>query len=783
MVTVLIAVVVAGCQNRTEAGRGLEDFGTDGGKDSLFPAQLYPDSFSGYYSVSVQLLNCLYDSVSGKAYDMPLSLDIGGEQSETAQAVSIGSSDGVSGPSVLWVDDYSQSSPSPTASPVTKIGGAPGENDGGPISGFSTVPYWMGNPVVDGWPSDAPYPCASSVINDPNAQSSSGQPLLQHPGANQPCQSQGMVVDNTGTFDYEQRFSGTWVLYLPSETIVLDVLPKPIDQLVAAAFNPFAGYLPFKASYAWSEPTPVAATGVGVTRWQPGMLASVPTFTKPNSPGDPGDGPRHYVPTTCADMVRLRDGSNVYNSGRSGVGPVAWSSPFSDPQMGYSQPLDAVFAVDAEDVYTNPLGAGGSPVLLFLAAYMEPQQQEIGYAIPLESTTPPNSVMSQIAHTLQISIRNPGYAGDSCAPSTATSATVVGGMLDSIDLSNGQFGTVGTTPAFSIIANSKMRNANFASTNLTSAILAYDDTTGAQWGKAILDQSTMIGIDMSGAASNVPNWQGSSLYGVNLGKAILQANSDGVVGGVQLCKVTGGQKQYIYRNELITAPLLPGDADAACDTIEQKQQTVAGSNAKTDMPSGCQPATCIYVSIYNNSHVTLSQGAFSCASGHPMSTGGNPNPSTPPLQSTSESFVTPLETVQVSWATDVAKNDATAALDCELTLNNGADGKFRIAVQNNGGSDMSAPVGFAIDSGTCFDDSARGCYPPSYASSKTALVGSYPPLSAATFTGSNGATATYVDVIICEPDQAVSGVCPATAALPGIPYPSPASPSASAGGS
>jgi hypothetical protein len=118
-------------------------------------------------------------------------------------------------------------------------------------------------------------------------------------------------------------------------------------------------------------------------------------------------------------------------------------------------------------------------------------------------------------------------------------------------------------------------------------------------------------------------------------------------------------------------------------------------------------------------------------------------------------WIAPLQTAQFGLQ---PSGTTSTNIKCGITFANGADGKIRISADTSSGSVVAT-----VDSGTCFA-------PTSTANPNPCLPRSADGTSPVAFSTNQYVknNATFVDVIMCEPDAVTSNACPTTAALPGL---------------
>lgn len=504
---------------------------------------------------------------------------------------------------------------------------------------------------------------------------------------------------------------GSWAVYLPSATFELD-LQEPL---------PFP-YLPQYEIDGQPPDSPgTLFTGILVTRSRPGGLQD-PIFTTSSAQGYGQSPPSSsFVPGNCYDPVSLVNGANAGYATTSN-----WSFRGIDENAKTFN-----FTPAGNDFVPFNDGSYQWPVLMLVSAFLDTNdgaQGELGLRddtnAGLETTGPAvNTATSTVPHYLQIAVRNVDGVDCSGSGKVFDIPVAIGADLGGINLASAQL------PG-AVLANSDLTGASLTQVSLaagtgdTQPNLSYADLSGTATTPtpAIgvnFEAAQLIGTDLSDMTLTRADFQNTNLLLADLqGSSVAQVN----FGGARYCRTT--LPDGSVNNDDCSALLTP-----------QTPWTPPPDTA------GCDPTTCVFVSLYNNTTRTLARGLDWCVDGRFAS---SPEPPT---------WVAPLVTGQFQVAVDPQSSGSTTTIKCGITFANGAAGKVRVVVDTTSGAVVPA-----IDSGTCFGATSDACLP--HAADGTSAI----KLSSTT-TQKDGAT--FVDVIACEP-AAYTTTCPTTAALPGV---------------
>lgn len=571
--------------------------------------------------------------------------------------------------------------------PKSVVPAGNGQGGWGQMVGFTTVPYWNGKSAT----SPGPYDANTDANNN-----------------------------------LKPNFSGTWTVYTPSSMLQFQVFTSlgwPYTPAYYMSANP------------QTQPGALA-TGVFLTRWQMGG-GQIPIYTKNSSVAGYGSTPpdSSFVPGTCWDPLVLLNGgdpdpalptaspvpspTNLYN-------PTDWS------YQGYDPGPPAVnwsFVPAGNDFPPLQNAFAAAPVMLANGDVATNGEQDL--QVPLRSST--NQDRSVTPHYVKAFYRV--MANQQCSGSTAnvTNSVAIGANLSQINLAFAHAGDA-------TLANSDLSGANMAATTFIGS-------SGTNFAYADLSDSSGTKTMLAGA-----NMQGANLTGANLSNATVYSNPAGLdISNAKLLmtNLTGisasDWNNVVKAGTQFCGTILPGQTlpdNTNCDTLIKDQK----ADWSSIQPTNCDPGSCVYVSLYNNSTRTLAQGASQCSEGQTQQVASQNAPS----------FIAPMDTARWSWQlTAGQKADQNKnVIDCQLTYANGASGKIQTHATSNGTTaTFTADSGFCIAGGQCL---------PLSADNETPVVVNVN--QDTTYTDG-----TYYNIVVCDASAATKGVCPTTAALPGLP--------------
>lgn len=520
------------------------------------------------------------------------------------------------------------------------------------------------------------------------------------------------ATENDDKKTLDPNFFGNWTVYSPSSMLQLDVFTS----------MPWA-YTPdyFQSDDPAKDPGALA-TGTFLTRSQLGG-GQVPIFTKSSQQGNGASPPESsFFPGTCWDPLVLMNGANPDPA-------VPSMSPIPKPTSLYN-PSDWSFLIkDTNNSWTATLAGNdylplsnvfASPAVMLTNGWVATnggQNQEIALRNDL------NGDQSRLPHYVKAYYRV--MKNQKCSGSTAEvkNAVAIGTDLSTMDFSFAKAGNA-------VFANSSLKDANLTATSFVGqqdASLAFADLTNANLAGAVLQEANLTGANLTGANAEKLNLTGAKLLMTNLSNV---QNWDQVT-----------QAGTLYCQTTPPGATEPDNSD--CATL-LKSQDADWDNVST---SDCVPSSCGFVSVYNNTTRTLAKGFNQCLVGEERVINGQYAPA----------FIAPLDTAKWAWeikpGQDPEDNDGKNVIHCGLTYANGVSGKIQLVAQTDGKNPvaMTAADGTCLQAGSCLPKSADGKTPVTVSVSKESR-----------------ADGTFYDVIICEADKAVAGVCPKDPALPGL---------------
>lgn len=528
-----------------------------------------------------------------------------------------------------------------------------------------------------------------------------------------------------GPYDAEQdpdnqnsllpNFSGNWTVYSPSSMLQMSVytsLPWP--------------YTP---DYVDSPPGALG-TGVFLSRTQLGG-GQIPIFTQSSGQGygkSPADS--SFVPSTCWDPLVLMNGADPDPAVPTAT-PQPSATDLGKPSdwsyLGFDSgppPANWNFTAAGNDFApVNQLFS--APVVMLNSADLSTDDGEY-FKIPLRSTV--NADRSTSAHYVKAYYRV--MANQQCTGSTPniSDAVVIGGDLTGVNFA-------WLIAGDATFANSDLSGANLTGTSLFSsqgANLAFTDLSDSSGTPA-----NLMGANFSGANLTGANLTNAQVDNMNLsGAKLLMTNLTGID--------QSDWNQVMQANTEFCQTTVPGTStpdNSDCDSLIRNQDI---DWTKIDS-AGCDPASCVFASVYNNSSVTLGQGFSQCLSGQARPDNGQQAPG----------FINPLDTAVLGWNLKAGQSPDTNndVIDCGLTYANGANGKIQLRATSDG-----TTAKFAADGGFCV--TGQNCLPKS-ADGKTPVVVDVSKSSTVT-------TGSFYNVVVCDASVATNGHCPTTAALPGL---------------
>lgn len=650
-----------------------------------FPQSNYGNS--QYYSLYFQFRSCLTN-------DVPLSIDIGATEGRGVQ-FSGGTASGQKGSAVVWdLGDGKSAHPPMTTVPMGSGSGY------GETVGFMTLPFWDGlNPAPFG-------PCANSIQPDKGTATPKAQNHCELSGDPQP-DAQLMRVND---------FKGSWAVYLPTATIVADVINGVPYPYVAEFYH---------SSDPTSTPGAVA-TGTLLGRYLPGR-SLIPFFTKGSAPyfnenGPPSQSPPgdSFIPTTCLDNLVVVNGENSSPKTQSD-----WSTAINDGGHNWN--------------LTVSNDGDQAPGMLFLTSGWMPTAGGQNSTIQLGDNI--NKQIAQRPHYFKAYLREVDGAattGGGCNGSESTvPAAMIGGRMTGVNVA-------GATLPAALIANSSLTSPNFSGSHLTQdggdPSLAFSrivpDSNPVSMVEAQLPK-----VNLTGAIFGDTDMTNATLKGARLFYA-------------DLSKVTGNVDTT---DTLLCHTYLPGDTTESnfdCGSLPG-QHTWPKINI-----SNCKPSQCGFVGIYNNTTRTLTKGLQRCEYGNPATNLQAPG------------VISPLDTAHFGFQPGTDPG-VKGKVNCVITYSNGPWGKVRIRVSNLSGSlSVTTDAGdcWLPDAGACLPKAAPAQLPQPSTSPDTAL---WPPtrptndpIKVSTTTATDSGV-TKLDVILCEPEAFTEATgCSTKAQLP-----------------
>jgi hypothetical protein len=494
---------------------------------------------------------------------------------------------------------------------------------------------------------------------------------------------------------------GSWALYLPSATFEFDLvqaLPFP--------------YVPQYNDDGTPPQTPGAVfTGLLVTRNRPGGLQD-PIFTKSSAQGY-GKSPdaTTFVPGNCYDPVSLVNGANGGYLTPSNWSFLGLDDAMPTPHTWYFTPAGNDFA----PLLAPPDGPYPFPVLMLVTGF---EDTHGGTTNDMALRDTENSVTSTTPHYLQIAILNVDDVDCSGSDKVFDIPVAIGADLRGEVLTSAQL--PGAVLANSDLTTARMNQTSFvAGTGDTQPNLSYADLSGNSAAGADFEAALLIGADMRNMNLIETGLKNTNLLLANLDGSTID-NPGTNFGGAQFCHTT-----------------MPNGSvnNTDCNTLLVPQAPWQVETAE------CDPLTCVFVSLYNNTTRTLAQGLDWCVDGQFV----------PPQAPT---WIAPLVTGQYGLGPASSSASTSTNIKCGITFANGAAGKIRVTVDTSSGSVVTT-----VDSGTCFGGSVAACLPRAF--------DGVTPVNISTHQYVNN-NATFLDVIMCEPEAFTGGACPTTAALPGL---------------
>ena len=362
-----------------------------------------------------------------------------------------------------------------------------------------------------------------------------------------------------------QSMRGTWALYLPSATFEFDLqAPMPFP------------YVPQYYLDGSPPDTPGALfTGLLVTRSRPGGLQD-PIFTTSSPLQSYGQSPpsSSFVAGNCYDPVSLVNGANAGFATASN-----WSF------LGVDENDKAFQFTPAANTF-DPLTSYAWPVLMLVTGFVDTEDGAVG-EIALRDDI--NSATSTTPHYLQIAVRNIDGVDCSGSDNVFDIPVAIGADLGGINLASAQL------PG-AVLANSDLTGASLTQISLAAGTGDTDpDLSYANLSGTATTPTPAIGADFEAARLIGTNLRNMTLTRAGLKNTnLLLADLSGSTvdqadfGGASFCRTT--MNDGSIRND-DCATLLAPQAPWRVDT------------------TGCDPLTCVYVSLYNNTTRTLARRA------------------------------------------------------------------------------------------------------------------------------------------------------------------------------